>query len=152
MGAPADYRVAVGNLVDWYDRRARANRVYHMLLQTGLILTASALPVLASLDVRAATIVTSCIVAALTAFARLTRFDELWLRYRAVTEALRRECRLFDAALLDYVQAEDRVGLLARRVEAIVGNELSQWQNLRRHAARVGDPLGTIPGDTSGEQ
>jgi hypothetical protein len=123
----------------WYEASAkRSQRSYRALKLVALVIGA-AIPVGAALGASAAVAgVLGGIVVVLEGVQQLFHYQENWLRYRGVAEALRTEKHLFEARAGSYATASDRLPLLAERIEALFAQERSAWtadqsRSLRHH-------------------
>ncbi|HYR91439.1 MAG TPA: DUF4231 domain-containing protein [Terriglobia bacterium] len=123
--------------VDFYDRRAtRSKRWYRSMSVYLIVVSATLTPIvaLAPQDTNwrvISTILAATIVVATGLLAHL-KCHENWLSYRASWDALKRERRLFEAGVAEYVNATDRAAMFVERVEAILAREAAGFY--ARHA------------------
>lgn len=114
--------------LEWYDAAAgRSQRWYRSLKLLTLVLGA-AIPVAAALGASAGVAgVLGGIVVVVEGAQQLFHYQENWLRYRGVAEALRTERHLFDATAGAYATAPQPLQLLAERIEVLFAQERSAW-------------------------
>jgi hypothetical protein len=116
--------------IAWYgDKGGRCKRRYiaAKLVQLGVSAT---IPLAALSDLAAQgpaiSAVLGAVLVAVEGVLQLTRYHENWLTYRATAEALKHEKFLFLAAAGPYA-GDNRLPLLAERVESLVSQENSSW-------------------------
>jgi hypothetical protein len=78
--------------------------------------------------------------------AKLFKFQENWLQYRAIAESLGREREMYSGKVGDYaVAAENAEALLIERVEGLLASTTSQFIATHRapsSEARSSEPVG----------
>ena len=126
--------------VKFYDSKAVRNQAIYRRMQWALIILAALTPVL--IQIKQASIfginfgflatITSVIVVILTAALKTFKYQENWINYRTTCEALKKEKYLFDAALSDYQQSEDREAQFIDRVEALLSREHTIWLSVQK--------------------
>ncbi|MCG8405693.1 MAG: DUF4231 domain-containing protein [Phycisphaerales bacterium] len=119
--------------VKWYDQRSGQNKKYYLFFQWGVILLSASLPVLiASLPERFQLIplLLSVILAIGTTGLKTFKYQESWINYRTIAEALKKEKHFFDASLDSYAghtNEEDKRSIFVERVESLISRENSIW-------------------------
>ena len=131
MAAPEQANPTLARLEDqlgWYERAAgRSQRWYRGLKLLTLVIGAS-IPVAAALGASAGVAgVLGGLVVVLEGTQQLFHYQENWLRYRGMAEALRTEKHLFEATGGPYAEAPQPLQLLAERIEALFAQERSAW-------------------------
>ena len=131
--------------VKFYDSKAVRNQAIYRRMQWALIILAALTPVL--IQIKQASIfginfgflatITSVIVVILTAALKTFKYQENWINYRTTCEALKKEKYLFDAALSDYQQSEDREAQFIDRVEALLSREHTIWLSVQKKKEEV---------------
>ena len=142
---------------DYYSRHAALNRKRYLTVQTITIMACALSPLIAMMpDGTGSTGVAAllpgpkilmAILAAVagvcTALEKLMKFQENWVNYREIREALRREQALFQTGVEEYaslVAEDERRRLFVSRVEGSLRRESSQWV-----AAATSKAAGTAP-------
>ena len=119
----------------WHDSKARWNKKRFYIFEVISLLAGASIPIVNAVTIipagwqRFLSALLATIVVASVGVAKLYKFQENWLNYRALTESLRREEELYlnrvgAYAVSDY-QERDRV--LVERVESILASETSQY-------------------------
>ena len=120
--------------VDWYGRRASENQTRYRIMQWPVVVLAALTPVLIEMPLpegyaHVPTFI-SVIVAIFTGGLQTFKYQENWLNYRTIAEALRREQYYFEARVEGYASAVDEVqrrSLFVERVEALIAGENLKW-------------------------
>ena len=55
------------------------------------------------------------------------KFQENWVNYRTIAEALKKEKHYYDAGALEYATVEDKEQLFVERVEVLISTESTSW-------------------------
>jgi hypothetical protein len=116
----------------WYNAKAKSNQQWYKALKLCQILLGALVPVVAAID-NSSRVVLAALgagVVVIEAVQQLYQFHRNWIAYRSTCEALLREQHLYEAKAGDYTAEEGRKGLLAERVEAIIGRETGEWASL----------------------
>ncbi len=115
--------------VQWYDRKATANKRLYLWFQWSLIILSSALPVLIALDnvKEGVTILLAIVLAIVTAGLKTFKIQETWVGYRTIAETLKKEEYFFTAQVGEYGRSSDREALFVERVESLISQENSTW-------------------------
>ena len=128
---------------DWHSKKARFNKQWYLALEITTMAAGACIPIVNVLPANDGTVwqrVGSAVLAALVVFAagisKLFKFEETWLRYRAIAENLERERELFVAGLGDYGNADPqkRLGSLVDRVELLLADQTAQFLASQRTA------------------
>jgi len=116
--------------INWYDQKSLRNQKLHKFLQWISIICAALIPFLAGYlpdypgEIRLVIEILSIVIAAVTAFLALYKFEEKWVEYRTVCETLKHEKYYFLTKVTPYNSA-DAFPLLVRRVEALISRDNS---------------------------
>lgn len=116
--------------VNWYDTRARRHKKCHDYFQWLVIVLSISLPVVIMRvppEWALIPVVVSTMLAVATTAARAFKFQENWLNYRTIAEALRKEQYYYDAGANGYSEAESREKLFVERVESLISRENILW-------------------------
>jgi Protein of unknown function (DUF4231) len=134
---PAGVRKYAVLQMQWYERKAKEAKVWHLWLKSIEVLAAASIPVvaLAPGDTKLATAALGAFVTVLEAFQQLFRFRDIWLNYRATAESLRRDLLLHGSGGSPYTDAADANRLLAERVAAATAQENTKWIAYSEQAA-----------------
>lgn len=114
-----------------YNRMASNARLTYVFIQWGLIIFSALTPILivAGGEVeRWSAAGISVLVAVGTAAMNTFKYQDNWINYRTICEALRREIHLFRARVPPYREPGDHRALFAERVEAIIFQENILWR------------------------
>ncbi|MFO1459324.1 MAG: DUF4231 domain-containing protein [Verrucomicrobiota bacterium] len=129
---------------DYYSRQAAKNRSRYLSVQTVTIVACALSPLIAmmpesggaagSASIFPSPKILMALLAAVagvcTALEKLMKFQDNWVSYREIREALRRERALFDTGVEDYAALpteDERRRLFVVRVEGALRRESSQW-------------------------
>jgi hypothetical protein len=112
----------------WYDDKSIRNKFWYYTFQISLIILSAITPLLALSGLKWPTTITASVVAILASLTKFLNLQENWFNYRSVCETLRKERRLYDAALGDYANAADKQQLFVDRVENLISREHTLWQ------------------------
>lgn len=113
--------------VKWYDKKSTLNKRLADIFQISIIFLAAITPVLAALELKWPTIVSSSLIAAVSGIFRYCKFDELWHNYRTICETLRKEKNFYDFKINDYQDAENPEKVFIERVEHLISQENTEW-------------------------
>ena len=78
------------------------------------------------------TVILSVVLASTTAAVKTFKFQENWLNYRTVAEALKKEKHYYNAGAIEYATTENKKQLFVERVEALISRENSLWMVVHR--------------------
>ncbi|VVB93205.1 Uncharacterised protein [uncultured archaeon] len=113
--------------VKWYDEKSILNKKLADIFQISIIFLAAITPVLAALELKWPTIVSSSLIAAVSGIFRYCKFDELWHNYRTICETLRKEKNFYDFKMNDYEDANNPEKVFIERVEHFISQENTEW-------------------------
>jgi len=124
----------------WYDSKSTKCQVWYKRLKVLQVALAVGIPVASHLEPSVAKWVTSvagALIAILEGIQHLNQYSTLWVTYRSTAEYLKHEKYLFLASAGQYrgLSDDDRLILLAERVEERVSTEHANWFNEVRRAA-----------------
>ncbi len=135
----------------WHSKKARWNKLWYLSLEITTMVAGACIPIINVIPVGADAVwqrVASAALAAVVVFAagisKLFKFQENWLRYRAIAENLERERELFVAGLGDYgnADAQKRLAALVDRVELLLADQTAQFLASQRTARETPDGEG----------
>jgi len=117
---------------NWYGKKARNNRRFYIVMKTGEIVLAAAIPVVSVFGdaafQRPVTALLGALVGVIEGVLNLGQYQQNWLVYRAAREALRREELLFSEGAGPYAQAGPQASqLFVERADAIISGENTKW-------------------------
>lgn len=114
---------------DWFDRKARKNRVNYYLWQTLTIITAALVPVFSSVDEPNGVLIAFLggASAIFAGFLSLFKFQENWVKYRSTCEDLKSHLAQFSVFEGAYHNKHTAFALLVENCERILGAERGQW-------------------------
>lgn len=126
--------------IRWYDRKSAENQRLFKVLKAVQLLTAAAIPVVATLDLPAAIAAgLGGMIVVIEGFVQLNQYQQNWISYRSTCEALKHEKYLFLAHAGPYAGATDGgVPLLADRIEGLISQEHAKWVSAREESGRKG--------------
>ena len=126
--------------IEWFDKKAVQNQRSFKLLKYAEILTAAAIPVLTGFDVtREVLAVLGGLVLVIESVLHLNQYQQNWIAYRSAAEALNHEKFLFVAHAGPYARAAHPRATLAKRVEALIGQEHAKWVTAREETDAEAD-------------
>ena len=127
--------------IDWYDRKAKANRRDYKVSKIAIIVLAILIPVFAEYgfipgfeESRAFLVGAAAgVIVLLEGLQVLNKWQENWILYRATCEGLRNEQHLFAEKAGPYANLRPEAGqrLLAERTSSLVMAEHSKWAHAR---------------------
>ena len=135
----------------WHSQKAKRNKLWYLALEITTMTAAACIPIVNVIPVGAHSDwqrIASAALAAVVVFAagisKLFKFQETWLRYRAIAENLERERELFVAGLGDYgnADAQKRLAALVDRVELLLADQTAQFLASQRTAREAPDAAG----------
>ena len=116
--------------IEWYSKKSSQNKRYYQWFQWIIIVISTSLPGLILIipaKWEFITVLFSAILAITTAAIKTFRFQENWINYRTVAEALEKEKHYYNAGATEYATAENKKQLFVERVEALISRENSLW-------------------------
>jgi Protein of unknown function (DUF4231) len=132
MISPEEYiEQRLNDQIGWYDRKSATNQHWFKWLRFTEIVAAATIPFLSgfaghSLSIKIAIGALGVVVAVIASLLGLLHFQEHWISYRAMAEALKTEKFLFLTQTQPY-EKEDAFHLLVQRVEALLSKENTDW-------------------------
>lgn len=120
------------NQRSWFSKKStKYKKWHHFMLISSTVLAGIAPVVTALVGVKAVPVVLTAVVSIITSLHGASRFKELWTRYRATAEALKRELYWYKAAIRDYRSRtpEEQRRLFVDRVESLLFTEHEIWVN-----------------------
>lgn len=117
--------------IAWYDRKSRLNKRGFVILQIITLVASASIPVFSIFSgdmwARLVVAVLGSATAVTTGFVSLYQFREHWIEYRTTAESLKHEKYMFQTKTGPY-SGDDAFSLLVERVEALVSQENTMWQ------------------------
>jgi hypothetical protein len=118
----------------FYDSKSVSCQGWYKRLKIYQVLLAVAIPIFSHLDPEVAkwtTSISGALIALLEGIQHMNQYSTLWVTYRSTAEYLKHEKYLFLSAAAVYygIPNEDRLVLLAERVEERVSTEHANWFN-----------------------
>jgi hypothetical protein len=115
--------------IHWYDRKSRDAKRWYLRLKVVQIVTAAAIPVLATVWPEKAWIGggMGAVIVVLEGLQQLFQHHSHWTQYRSTCERLRHEKYLWMAHAGPYARSHKPDVMLAERVEGIVSQEQASW-------------------------
>ena len=135
----------------WHSKKAKWNKLWYLALEITTMTAGACIPIINVIPADDGAVwqrVASAGLAAVVVFAagisKLFKFQETWLRYRAIAENLDRERELFIAGLGDYgnADAQKRLAALVDRVELLLADQTAQFLASQRTARETPGPRG----------
>ena len=124
--------------IQWHEDKARYNKRGYVWTQAAIIGLAALTTISTALAFRwqiaalwAIPISTSALVTAVTALQKSLQFQELWIAYRMVAEALRQEGSFHQFKLGEYGRTDDPDGLFVEKIESILVRQNESWATRR---------------------
>jgi hypothetical protein len=130
----------------WYDRSSKECQCKYKVIKGAQLVLAASIPLVALSGGDASKWMTAfagALIAIMEGVQQLGQYSSLWLTYRATAEYLKHEKYLFLSAAGPYKTGsrEERLVLLAERVEERVSAEHANWVNeTRRTVSKTSNP------------
>jgi hypothetical protein len=126
--------------IKWHSEKATWNKAKYYLAEIITLVSGASIPVINVLDVFSDPSIVRMLSASLAALgviaagiSKLYKFQENWLNFRALAEAMRREKELYFYQVGDYgSQTDRRQKLLVERVENMLASATSQFVSIQR--------------------
>ena len=135
--------------IDYYGRKAGRNKNIYTWFQWIVIIGSSLLPVLVvsindsiNQKYKLAAAGLSIVLAIGTSALKVFKFQENWLNYRQLAEALKQEKHFYDAGISAYANAADKHAVFVDRVESLISRENAIWTNVHQ---QKDEPAGNSP-------
>ena len=121
----------VEDQIAWYDRKSGLNKKGFIVLQIMTLVASASVPVFSIFSgdmwARVLVAILGSATAVTTGIVSLYQFREHWIEYRSTAESLKHEKYLFQTGTGPYV-GDDAFSVLVERVEALVSQENTAWQ------------------------
>ena len=130
----------------WHSNEATSNKRRFYAAEIATLLAGACIPIInvwvvAPLTARVLSAILGAVVVVAAGLAKLLKFQENWLQYRAIAEALGREREFYAEKVGDYAVADDkREALLVDRVEALLTSTTMRF--IATHRAESGEGKG----------
>jgi len=129
---PEEYlKDRVEDQISWYSRKSGINKKGFIILQIITLIASASVPVFSifsnNMWARVLVAVLGSATAVTTGIVSLYQFREHWIDYRTTAESLKHEKYMFQTSTGPYIGA-DAFPILVERVEALVSQENSAWQ------------------------
>ena len=126
----------VEDQLNWFERKCAWNQKRYKRLKLVIIISSAAIPLMVGfiqndnmmIWLKILTGATGVIIAVAEGVSSLYKYQDNWIQYRATAEALKRECFLYKTGAGEYRQEKDPFPLFVERIEAIIDNDTSNWQ------------------------
>ena len=124
----------------WYDNKSVWNQKLFKrltIIQFVLAIAIGPIALIGDFWTKYVTAAAAALIAILEGIQHLSQFSTLWIQYRSTAEHLKHEKHLFlsDAGPYRDVDGDERLKLLAERVEELVSTEHAQWVHVSKRAA-----------------
>jgi Protein of unknown function (DUF4231) len=135
--------------IDWYDKKAHHAQTWFKRLKLVQLVTAGLIPLLAISSIPYSdkvTAVLGLVILVVEGLQQLNQYQTNFISYRSTCEALRHEKYLFLAGAGPYGNAEQRLPLLADRIEGLISQEHAKWLSTQQQPGKYNEtsakPLG----------
>ena len=122
------------NQLKWYDNQSLQNKRWYQRLQWPTIVLSALVPALVvahSDRLKWITAILAIGLAIATTGLKTFKYQENWVNYRTIAEALKKEKHYYDAGALEYASAEDKEQLFVERVEVLIATESTSWMAIQ---------------------
>lgn len=127
--------------LNWYEARSRRHVLWYQSLKVAQIVIAAAIPAVAAAGASVAVAgALGAVIVVLEGVQQLFQFQQNWISYRSIAEALKHEKFLYLASAGPYGHSERPDATLAERVEALVSQETVAWADAQRAKPAGVDP------------
>jgi hypothetical protein len=123
--------------ISWYDKRSHYNQIAFKTVK--MLEICAAAVVAGGAAVSLPILVISSLgmgIVVLEGVQHLNQYQNNWISYRSTCEALKHEKYLYLGSAGPYGSAEDRMKLLAERIEGLVSQEHAKWISTRTEAPK----------------
>ena len=136
MDAETYFEERLQTQIDWHEAKSGWNQKMFKRLQVVVIVAGALLPFLAGFQDQVPRLswaigALGILVAVVTGVLSLYRFQELWVDYRLTAESLQQEKYRFLTGVPPS-DPEPAVAVLVDRVESVLAEQSSQWQQLTK--------------------
>jgi hypothetical protein len=122
--------------VEWYDRKALANKQRYRQIKVLQLLAAASVPVAAALSAEEWVVAAlGGLILVLEGIQQLGQYHDTWISYRGTCERLKHEKFLFLGGAPPY-NRKNPERLLTMRVEGLVSQEVAKWVTAQEEAQR----------------
>lgn len=118
--------------ITWYSNKATKNKLYNYWIKGSVITLSATIPLVAGTEF-CSTIknlilgILGSLIAILSGFSGVFKFQENWTEYRITSETLKHEKFLYQTKSGPYIEHPDSFNLLVTRIENLVSKENSIW-------------------------
>lgn len=114
--------------ISWYDSKSLQNQEAYKWCKIIEIFTAAIIPFAAGYSAPALlTGGLGVVIVVIEGIQQVYQFHNNWIIYRSTCEALKHEKYLYLGLAGPYCKAENKIALLAERVESLVSKEHAKW-------------------------
>ena len=143
---PDEYiRDRIDDQIVWYDSKSGSNKKWFIIFQITTLMASASVPVFAIFSgdmwVRVIVSILGSTTAITTGIVSLCQFQEHWIEYRTTAESLKHEKYLYQTGTDPYM-GDDAFSILVERVEALVSQENTAWQQRLKAQKRGGKKRG----------
>src|SRR5271169_1460103 len=128
------------NQIDWYDQRSSHCQHYYKRIKLTEIIAAALIPFVVGAHIPYAAWVAGglgVLITILEGVLQLYQYQQIWVAYRATSEAMQHEKFLYLAKAGDYAKIPDPHALLAQRIETLGSQENSKWASVVQQEQKV---------------
>ena len=128
------------NQIDWYDQKSSHCQHYYKRIKLTEIIAAALIPFVVGAHIPYAAWVAGglgVLITILEGVLQLYQYQQIWVAYRATSEAMKHEKFIYLAKGGPYATATNPHALLAERVEALGSQENSKWASLVQPEQKV---------------
>lgn len=121
------------NQLVWYDNNAMQNKKLYTFFQWVIISLSAVLPVLISVlpgGFNWVSLVVSLLLGISTTSIKTFKFQENWINYRSIAEALKKERHYYNAEIYEYSNASNKEKVFVERVECLISRENGLWATI----------------------
>ncbi len=127
--------------ITWYDSKSQWNQTRYKRLRFIEIAAAASIPFLIGfaeiveqptslpIALRVLTALSGVVIAVITGVQSMCKYQENWMAYRTTCEMLKHEKYFYETSSGPYGSAENKLGLLVRRVEQLISQENTNWKH-----------------------
>jgi Protein of unknown function (DUF4231) len=136
--------------IDWYDKKSQYAQTWFKRLKIIQLVTAGIIPLLGIFSIPYSDKITALlglVILIVEGLQQLNQYQTNWISYRSTCEALRHEKFLFLAGAGPYSKEEQKLPLLADRIEGLISQEHAKWLSARqqppgKYSEKGGEPPG----------
>ena len=122
--------------INWYDSKAVKSKHFYNVFQWGVIILSAISPILVVTLTESpwkwVAVGVTVLLAIGTAGLKGFKYQENWINYRSVAEALKKEKYFYAAGVDDYANLSDKEATFVKRVEALISGENSIWVSVHQ--------------------